>query len=70
MVEPSISAWAAKGPRGPLAPPRKPDTLIVAVHGDILLKLPDEARTSNHEVAPVGRASVGNRKNTADGNLH
>lgn len=36
MVEPSISAWAAKGPRGPLAPPRKPDTLIVAVHGDIL----------------------------------
>lgn len=34
------------------------------------LKLPDEARTSNHEVAPVGRASVGNRKNTADGAHH
>lgn len=36
MVELSIPAWAAQGPRGPLAPPRKPDTLIVAVHGDVL----------------------------------
>ena len=39
-------------------------------HPGAFIKLPDEARTSNHEVAPVGRASVGNRKNTADGNLH
>ena len=27
MLEPSIPVWAAKGPRGPLAPPRKPDIL-------------------------------------------
>lgn len=36
MLELSNPEWAAQGPRGPLAPPRKPDNLIVAVHGDIL----------------------------------
>lgn len=27
MLEPSIPVWAVKVPRGPLAPPRKPDIL-------------------------------------------